>query len=283
MNDDQPNFRTAAVLGLGLLGGSFALAAKQRKLFDAVIGWSNRESTRELAREKQIVDVTVDTPEAACAEADLVLVCVPVESIPTLLERIAPHLRENAVVTDVGSTKRTIVSRGEKAIRKPRAFVGSHPMAGSEKSGLAAARVDLFDQSLCILTPTDKTDAGALSRVESMWRSIGCRTTHISPGEHDRLISDVSHLPHALAAALVAMQDEKALPLAGKGFRDTTRVAAGDPALWRDIFLDNSDSAIRSVDRLSAWLREFRTALQAKDAKKIETMLHAASERRRQL
>jgi prephenate dehydrogenase len=159
-------------------------------------------------------------------------------------------------------------------------FVGSHPMAGSERSGITAADDKLFDDRLCILTPNERTDVNALQEVEEFWIDLGMRTTRISPGEHDRMLGDVSHLPHLVAAAMVAIQEERSLAIAGPGFKDTTRIAAGDAGLWRDIFMDNKESVIRALDRLLAGLRDYRTAMQAGDGQKIENLLAAAAKRR---
>lgn len=278
--ETQQIFGTIAVIGLGFIGGSLAKAARTRNACTALVGWSHLADNRALAHDSKIVDATVDSIEQAVVDADLVVLCTPVNQIARLLGKLGPQLKPGTIVTDVGSTKRTIVKAGEKAIASPCAFVGSHPMAGSERSGLDASRAELFQDAFCIVTPTDKTDREALTRVERFWHSLGCRTNRLNPAEHDRLMSDISHLPHALAAALIAMQEDRALPLAGPAFRDLTRIAASDPTLWREIFLDNTDSAIRSIDRCVAWLRDFRTALQANDGGKLESMLAASSKRR---
>jgi prephenate dehydrogenase len=192
-----------------------------------------------------------------------------------LLEKIAPDLKPGAIVTDVGSTKRSIVKAAEKVVPKGVHFVASHPMAGSEKRGVEFARADLFDGALCIVTPTEWTDRSAIQQVEKFWQLIGMRTLRLSPEEHDERLAAISHMPHALAAALVATQESANLPLTGKGFLDMTRIAAGDPGLWRDIFIDNRDNlaaSLRSLqrsvdglldrldpaksDELFAWLKE---------------------------
>jgi len=159
-------------------------------------------------------------------------------------------------------------------------FVGSHPMAGSEKRGVQHASADLFHGAVCITTPTSKTNPAALEQVEAFWRRLGMHTTRLSPEEHDRRLADVSHLPHALAAALVTMQDEASLPLAGKGFRDATRIAAGDGGLWRDILMDNRDNLRDSAVRLRQHLQDLLDRLDACDADGVKTWLDAAAARR---
>jgi prephenate dehydrogenase len=156
-------------------------------------------------------------------------------------------------------------------------------MAGSERSGLDAATDSLLENRLCIVTPTDRTPVESADRVEAFWQSLGMRTTRVQPADHDRLLADVSHLPHLIAAAVVALPDARGLSVAGQGFADVTRIAAGDAGLWRDIMMDNKESIIRSLDRLLAGLRDYRTALQASDAGKIEAMLAAAATKRKEM
>ena len=275
---------TLAILGLGLLGGSIAAVARQRSAVSRIVGWSNQEQTRLLALERGLTDASEPTPADAVRDADLVVVCTPVGAIPQVLALIARELKPGAVVTDVGSTKRSIVTAGERLIVGDNvAFVGSHPMAGSERSGLDAATAGLLDGRLCLVTPTDRTPADAVARVEQFWQSLGMRVARANPADHDRLLADVSHLPHLLAAAIVALPDARGLSFAGQGFRDLTRIAGGDAGLWRDILMDNKESVIRALDRLLANLRDYRTALQASDAGKIESLLAAATTRQREM
>ena len=272
-----------AILGLGLLGGSISLVARKKGLASRAVGWSHRETTRLTALEKGVIDECHPTPQEAVAKADLVILCTPVGAMPQLLEMIAGSLKPGAIVTDVGSTKRSVVAAAERLLAAANPFVGSHPMAGSERNGIGAADAGLFDDRLCILAPNERTDAKALADVEEFWRDLGMRTTHLSPGEHDRLLADASHLPHLIAAALVSIQEDRAISVAGPGFKDTTRIAAGDAALWRDIFLDNREGVIRSIDLFMAGLQTYRTALQAGDGSRIESLLAAASERRKKM
>lgn len=273
-----------AILGLGLLGGSIAIVSRKRGLSSRVIGWSHRETTRLTALENGVIDECHPTPQEAVAKADLVVLCTPVGAMSALLEMIAPSLKSGAIVTDVGSTKRSIVAAAERLLDPAKnAFVGSHPMAGSERSGIGAIDEKLFDDRLCILTPNERTDPKAMAELAEFWHDIGMRTVQISPGEHDRLLADVSHLPHLLAAAMVSIQEDRAIGIAGQGFKDSTRIAAGDAALWRDIFLDNREGVIRSLDRFMAGLKDYRTALQAGDGHRIEALLAAASERRKKM
>jgi prephenate dehydrogenase len=229
------------------------------------------------------IDEMYDDPAAAVRGADLVILCTPVGVFSKLLESIAPSLEPKAVVTDVGSTKASVVEAAGKLLPKSAHFVGSHPIAGSEKRGVEFARADLLRDALCIVTPDASTDLDALANVESFWRLLGMRTTRVSPAEHDRRLADVSHLPHAVAAALVAMQADDSFALAGKGFADTTRIAGGDGGLWRDIFMDNRENVLSSIERLRGHLDQFASALRAGDRDAVKTWLDAAAKRREEL
>jgi len=197
----------------------------------------------------------------------------------SLLGQIGPVLEKEAIVTDVGSTKRSVVRLAKKHLPRPERFVGSHPIAGSEKRGVGHARADLYQNARCIITPAPDTDAKALEQVEGFWKTLGMRTTRMSPDEHDRLLSDISHLPHAVAAALVAIQTDKGLSVCGKGFLDTTRIAGGDGALWRDIFLDNRDNLAGGLRRLRDELDHLAAELDNQEADKLRTWLDAAGRR----
>jgi prephenate dehydrogenase len=200
-----------------------------------------------------------------------------------MLEAIGPALKPGAVVTDVGSTKATVVSAAANLLPKAAHFIGSHPMAGSEKRGVEFARADLMHGALCIVTPDESSDPTALEKVESFWRLIGMRTTRLGPAEHDRRLADVSHLPHAVAAALVAMQDPASLDFSGKGFADATRIAAGDGGLWRDILLDNRGNVLSSLDRLRGQLDALAARLRDNDPEGLKKWLDAAAARRESL
>jgi prephenate dehydrogenase len=247
------------------------------------MGYGHRASTLAAAMEIGAIDATAGSPGEAAAQADLVILCTPVGILSQMLEQIAPALKAGAIVTDVGSTKRSVVAVGERLVPKGRFFVGSHPMAGSEKRGVEYARADLFDNATCILTPTDRTDADALATVDKFWQSLGMQTTRLSPEDHDRHLADVSHLPHALAAALVTMQDGAALALCGKGFLDATRIAGGDGALWRDILQDNRDNMRASLARLAEQVDRLAKMLEPGKAKELEGWLNAAAARRETL
>ena len=272
-----------SILGVGLLGGSIGLAAKAAGIPARVVGYGHRPETLRRALEVGAIDEAASSIEQAVRGADLVILCTPVGLFESILTQTAGGLATTALVTDVGSTKRSIVELAGRLLPNPSRFVGSHPMAGSEKRGVEFARADLFQSARCILTPTDDTDPAAVDAVDAFWRKLGMQTSRLSPAEHDRLICDVSHLPHVLAAALIAMQSDAALLLAGKGFLDTTRIAGGDGALWRDILQDNRDNVADSLRRLREQFDQVLALLDPARREELVRWLDAAAERRAKL
>jgi prephenate dehydrogenase len=275
--------RQVTILGVGLLGGSIGLALRSSAGKARIIGYGHRRSTLEKAMEIGAIDALELDPAAACKGSDLVILCTPVGIFEELMKRIAPALSPGAIVTDVGSTKRSIVRLAEKALPAGVEFVASHPIAGSEKRGVEFSRADLFANQLCILTPTPATGGEAVRKIEQFWRSLGMRTTRLSAEDHDRLLADVSHLPHLLAAALVAMQEDAGLDLCGKGFLDTTRIAGGDGGLWRDIFFDNADNLKDGIRRLQAQLASVEKMIDSGSGEALRAWLDAAAERRQKV
>lgn len=272
-----------SILGVGLLGGSIGLAARSRISGCQVVGYGHRTETLDRALQLGAIDVATLDPAEAVSGTELVILATPVGRFERVLNQIAPHLSSAAVVTDVGSTKRSVVQLAEQALPNPARFVGSHPMAGGERAGIDAARADLFDRAMCMTTPMPQTDPTALELVESFWRILGMRVIRLSPEDHDRHLADASHLPHLLASMLVAMQSSDSLELAGKGFADMTRIAAGDGGLWRDILLDNADNVRDSIARLRAQLDCVEALLRPDQADALRTYLDTAAATRRAL
>ncbi|HWE03790.1 MAG TPA: prephenate dehydrogenase [Tepidisphaeraceae bacterium] len=272
-----------SILGVGLLGGSIGLAARSRWAGCRVIGYGHRRSTLDQAVAMGALDEGHERLSPAVDGADLVILCTPVGLFRPLMADLANHLDPKSVVTDVGSTKRSIVKAAEELLPAPERFVASHPMAGSEKRGVQYARADLYDGALCIITPTSHTAPAALETVEDFWRTLGMRTCRLSPSEHDRRLADVSHLPHVLAAALVAMQDKNSFALSGKGFLDMTRIAGGDGALWRDILLDNRDNVRKSIHNLQHQLDRLLTLMDASQHEALREWLDQIAVRRQQI
>ncbi|MBI4589751.1 MAG: prephenate dehydrogenase/arogenate dehydrogenase family protein [Candidatus Rokubacteria bacterium] len=232
-----------AVVGLGLLGGSVAKAARERGLAREVVAVGRRMESLTAALSDGVVDrATTDLPDGVAA-ADFVVLATPVATIEALLPTVWQAAADRAVITDVGSTKGVITRCAERlAGDRPLTFVGSHPMAGSELSGYPAARADLFTAALVVVTPTDGTDPLALKRVSEFWEALGCRVIAMDPDDHDRAVAAVSHLPHLAAYALVdavARLNRSFFGVAARGFKETTRIAASDARVWREIFLSN--------------------------------------------
>jgi prephenate dehydrogenase len=271
-----------SILGVGLLGGSIGLALKSASSSVRIIGYGHREESLQAALKLGAIDEATTDLARAVADCELIVLCTPVGVFENLLQIIAPALKAGAIVTDVGSTKRSVCRLAEKLLPTGVHFVGSHPMAGSEERGISAARADLYRAALCITTPTQRTDSAALRTVETFWTGLGMRVTRLSPDDHDRLLSDVSHLPHALAAVLVTMQADNALPLAGKGFADSTRIAAGDAGIWRDIFIDNADNLRDSTRRFRQHLDRLQAMLDESKSAELLKWLDSAARRRRQ-
>ncbi len=276
-------FENISILGVGLLGGSIGMAIKSAVNKCKITGYGHRRKTLQTAVNYGAIDVAADSLAHAVRVADLIIICTPVSIFEPVLRDMAGHVRPGTVVTDVGSTKRSIVRLAERILPKKVHFVGSHPMAGSEKRGVEFARPDLFQNALCITTPNRHTNSQSLEAVERLWKTMGMDLVRLSPEDHDRYLADISHLPHAMAAALVAMQADAGLPLAGKGFLDTTRVAGGDGALWRDILLDNRDNMKASIARLKARLDELEELLDKAKRDDLADWLNRSSKRREAL
>lgn len=253
-------WQQVTLAGVGLLGGSVGLALRKLGLAKRVQGLVRREASIAECRRLGIAhEVTLD-PATAVAGSDLIILGTPVLQMRPLAERIAPFVKRGAVVTDVGSVKARLVADLEPLFTRHGAhFIGSHPMAGGEKMGPSAARADLFQGAMCVVTPTARSHARSARRVEALWRALGARTLRLTPANHDRLVARASHLPHLVASTLAAFVLDPAAPkdqalLCATGFRDTTRVASGSPEMWRDIALENRDNLLEVMD---AWQKDF--------------------------
>jgi len=276
-------FRQLTIIGVGLLGGSIGLAVRAAMPACRIIGCGHRQASLDRAIDMGAIDEGRIDPTAAVVGSDLVILCTPVGLFDSMLRKIATSLTAGCIVTDVGSTKRSVAAAAQEILPESVDFVPSHPMSGSEKRGVEFARADLFRHGLCILTPTAKTRPAALTRIEEFWKMLGMRITQLDPATHDRLLGDVSHLPHLLAAALLSMQEDAALELSGKGFLDATRIAGGDGALWRDILVDNADNLRSAVRRLQVELAEVVSLLGPGQGEAMKDWLDAAAQRRQEL
>jgi len=276
-------FRRAAIIGVGLIGGSMGMALRRRGLAREVVGFARRKETLDAAEALGAIDRRAASAPEAVSGADLVVLAAPVEAILARMREVAPHLSRGALVTDVGSTKRRIVAA---ARRLPEwvDFIGSHPMAGSEKTGVASARPDMFQGATWIITPTAGARPAAIRRLLRLVVALGARPMSVPPLLHDRLVAAVSHLPHIAAVSLVtvaarlAAREPKVWQAAASGFRDATRLASGDPAVWRDICLTNKSALRASIRALRAQLNAWDAALDRGDPAQIEALFTAAKE-----
>ncbi|MCG8402970.1 MAG: prephenate dehydrogenase [Firmicutes bacterium] len=280
--------RRCAIIGLGLIGGSLGLALNERKLAGHICGMDTNNLNLEMALTGGAVHETTTDLEYAVKNADLVFLSIPVGAIPDILKKISGCLKPGAVVTDVGSTKKMIVERAHAILGAENPFVGGHPMAGAETSGFNGADPHLFENAFYLLTPARRTCPEALSTVHRLVRGMGAMVMEISPEEHELITAAVSHLPHLVAAALVGAVTkmpvgDRALALSAGGFRDTTRVAAGSPEMWRDIFITNRDRVLQSLSFFRSALDDLESAMTSGDREKIYNILDDASRVRREL
>lgn len=277
---------TVAIVGVGLIGGSLGLALKKRKLARRVVGIGRRASSLAKARRAGAVDTTTTRLERGTAEAEVIVFCTPVSRIAEQVRQVVACCDPSSVLTDVGSTKRLIVSELDDLDPGGpggAAFVGSHPLAGSEQQGVASARADLFQGRVCVMTPTRRTPRRAQDQVRGLWEAVGAEVVVMSPEAHDRALAYTSHVPHLVAAALAASLPERHQKLAASGMRDTTRIAAGDPELWTEIFAQNSESLLEGLGEFEEQLAQYRHVLETNDLENLQKLLAKAKQSRDRL
>jgi prephenate dehydrogenase len=274
-----------AVIGVGLIGGSFALALKKAGKVSHVVGVGRSRANLELAKSRGIIDAIAPDARTAAREADIVLVAAPVAQFP----RIFSELKESAaLITDAGSTKRDVVAAARAALGKRIAqFVPAHPIAGAEQSGAAAASAELFRDRRVVLTPLAQNPPGAVQKVEELWQACGARVARLDAEEHDAVLAAVSHLPHLLAYALVhdvasRKNAEQLFSYAAGGFRDFTRIASSHPEMWRDICVANRDRLAAELERYQAKLAELAPLIERGDGAALERLFARAREARNQ-
>jgi prephenate dehydrogenase len=264
---------TLAIVGVGLIGGSIALAARRCGVIGRIVGADRRPDTLERALGDGLLDAGHADLAGAVADADLVVFCTPVDCIADQILAVAAHYRPGTLLTDVGSTKAAILRDVSGRLPAGVEFVGSHPLAGSEKHGPAHASARLLEGRLVIVTPATDTTDNALSRLRDFWTTLGARVRLMNAEEHDRALALTSHLPHLLASALAGVLPPEWHELTATGFRDTTRLAAGQPALWSAIFHANAAHVLAALDRLETQLHHFRAALLQDDRQALEELL----------
>jgi len=276
---DTPLFERLTLLGLGLIGSSVARAVKRHGLAGEIVGHARSEATRARSMELGFVDRVEPDPAEAVRGADLVMICTPLGTYASLAQAMLPGLREGAIVTDVGSVK-TCVLRDLQPILPPTVhFVPGHPIAGTEHSGPDAGFAELFEGRFCILTPPDGTDAAAVDRLVALWQAIGSTVEVMSAEHHDRVLAVTSHLPHLIAYTIVGTATDleehlksEVIRFSASGFRDFTRIAASDPVMWRDIFLNNKEAVLEVIQRFNEDLTALQRAIRWGEGDKLEQL-----------
>jgi prephenate dehydrogenase len=267
---------TLTIVGVGLIGGSIGLAARRRGAARHILGVGWRAETLETARRLGAIDQGFLALAPAVSNADLVVFCTPVQIIAGQVLEAAHSCRPGALLTDAGSTKAALVAAIEAGLPGNVRFVGSHPLAGSEKRGPEHADPNLFQDRLTIVTPTSRTSPEALERTSTFWQALGSKVKQMTPADHDAALAFTSHLPHLLAAALAGALPDRLRELTATGYRDTTRIAAGDPTLWTGIFLQNREAVLAALDQLSSQLDSLRSVLAAGDERILHQLLEQA-------
>lgn len=285
---NAPLFQRAAIIGVGLIGGSLGWALRHHGVAAEVVGVEPDPATLERARQRGLIDRGETDPATAAAGADLVVLAVPVGSFGRVLETVRPALAPQALVTDVGSVKGTVQAEAERLLGPDAAFVGGHPIAGTADSGVEAALGDLFRGALCVLTPAQTTPAEAVARLTRVWEAVGSEVVTMEPAQHDRVLAATSHLPHMLAYALIqtfgALPERELLErFAAGGFRDLTRIAGSDALMWRDIALANREALLAMIDAFEQRLGSLRAAIEAGDDEALEAFFREARAIRRGL
>ncbi len=282
-------FRTMVIAGVGLIGGSLALAARERGLVEQVVGYGRNEKTLRRGKKIGILDRYFLRAEDFPEDTDFLVLATPVSAIAPLTRSFLPRLHPGCLISDVGSVKRRVVADMERLLKGGPPFVGAHPIAGSDQWGPDAARADLFVRRRCIITPTRKSDPGAVKRLRTFWRRAGAKVELMDAALHDRVLGVVSHLPHVAASALVnALESTRvgSLDLAGycgSGFKDTTRIAAGRPELWRDICLLNREAVLKGLQEHARGIERFMDCIRRNDGPRLEREFERALATRKRI
>jgi len=283
------SFNRLVIAGVGLIGGSLGLAARERGLVREVIGFGRSEANLRVALDRGIVDAYTFDPAEAARGADLLLLAVPVEATGPVAQQFLPFLPAGCIVTDAGSVKEQVVTVMEQLLPATLPFVGAHPIAGTEHAGAAAAFATLFEQRLCVLTPTPQTDSTALARIRALWEGVGMRVEEMDMRTHDQVLARVSHLPHVIAFSVMnAMREAHVtgldlLAYAGSAFADLTRVAASPVEMWRDICSANRGALIMAITEFEAALARLKTAIANEDSEALSLAINRAREERQRL
>jgi len=288
MNKKSFHFKNVSLIGAGLIGGSLARVIKRERLADRVTAYSRRPETRQRIRELGFVDSVADDIVTAVADADLVVVSVPVSASGSIAKAIGPHLRSGAIVTDTGSVKQAVIAAMGPHLPEQVHFVPGHPIAGTENTGPDSGFDTLFQGRWCVLTPPDGTDPEAVSAITNMWERAGSKVDLMSATHHDMVLAITSHIPHLLAFNIVGTVSEleeqlklEIIKYSAGGFRDFTRIAASDPEMWRDIFIENKEAVLEMLGRFSEDLAALQRAIRWEDTDGLESKFSQTRDIRR--
>jgi len=279
-------FKKVALIGCGLMGGSFAVAARRAGWAPHIVGFSATETSRQKALSMGVIDEAVDSIAQAVTDADVVLLAVPVKATAACFQAIAPALKSDALLMDVGSTKADIVAAALETLgHKLHCFVPVHPIAGKEVAGIEHSDADLYQDRALIITPMASSGSTQVQLAKQIWKSLGSYITELSPAAHDAAFAAVSHLPHVLAYAIIRgifqqKNGAELLALGGPGFRDFSRIAASDPVVWRDILTSNREQVLLQISHFKDALNDFEQAIQLKNPQALEDMIRQASDLR---
>jgi prephenate dehydrogenase len=280
-------FERITVIGVGLLGASLAKACKERGLVDEVVGYGRNRKNLEKAKDLNIIDHCPADLSEAVSDADLIVLCTPVSTIVPLIQNLIPQVKPGALITDVGSVKDSVVHGADKVVPEGIFFVGSHPIAGGENSGLEASTANLYQDAKCIVTPTDKTDTTALKKINTLWHAVGMNVISLTTDEHDFIFGAVSHLPHIVAYALMntlgalkTPENRNVTAFSGAGLKDITRIASSDPVMWRDICLSNRNHSLDLIERFQDKLEKIRNTIEKGDGQQLKKEFIAANKYR---
>lgn len=277
-------YDTVAIIGVGLIGGSIGLALRERRLAQNIVGIGRRQTSLDKARDVGAIDHGVTNLANGVAQAQLIIVATPVDSIAERVIQASAACPAASLITDAGSTKASIVAAADAGLGARRSgprFVGSHPLAGDHRTGPEHSRADLFEGRTVVITPTEHTRPAAVTEVSGFWQSLGANVISMTPDKHDAALAVTSHLPHVAAVALAAATPTELLPLTASGWRDTTRVAGGDPALWQAILTANRQHVLDALDLMGKTFNNLRESLKQGDNESLISILETAAKRKR--
>lgn len=273
-------FKRIAIIGVGLIGGSIGLAVRKNRLASKVIGIGRRKVSIDKAIRKSAIDFGTLNLKQGIKGADLIIIATPADKVELKIEEVSKYAETGAIVIDVNSTKQRVVGIAQRYLPKDIFFVGTHPIAGSEQTGVFSSNAELFNGSICIITPTPRTNKEAFEKIKRFWGDIGARVKIMSPKLHDNIVADISHLPHILAYTLCSAVSQKDIKMAGTGFKDVTRIAKSSPHMWEEIFIQNQKSLLRSVAVFQKNLNAFKSDIINKKRASLRKRMILAKRRR---